>query len=85
MKSYKEIPEEFEKLKDKYDFNCPSCKKELTAKPSLAMWSGYNSGVGNCLDCKALFHLEIDEKNERMIAVDWDTWLALSEDEADDE
>jgi uncharacterized Zn-finger protein len=62
-------------LKERYNFNCPSCKKGLFAKPGMAMLSGLNSGHGTCPYCKTFFHLRIDENNERMIAQDWNKFM----------
>jgi len=67
-----------ETFKERYDFKCPKCKKELWAKPSMMMTQfGNNSGHGTCPDCKTFFHLEItpDIFGERMKAEIWDKWL----------
>ncbi len=71
-----------EHFKERYDFECPSCKKELWAKPSMMMTQfGINSGHGTCLDCKTFFHLEIEGgiDGEKMIAEIWDVWLKKQE------
>ena len=67
-----------EHFKERYDFECPKCGKELWAKPSMSMTQfGINSGHGSCLDCKCFFHLEIlgGIDGEKMVAEIWDDWL----------
>jgi hypothetical protein len=56
-------------LRERYPFICPGCFVEHTAAPSLAMGGmQMNLGGGNCPNCKASFLLQINEKNDGMIA-----------------
>lgn len=59
-------------LKEKYDFKCSECGKELWFKPSLAMQFNLNSGHCSCPDCKTFLHLFINENNEGM-SEEWET------------
>ena len=65
-------------FKERYDFNCPKCPKQLWASPSIMMTGfGENSGHGTCPDCKTFFHLEIEGglDGEKMISEVWDEWM----------
>lgn len=76
MESKQEFKRQY--FKKSYEFECPKCKKELWAKPSMMMTQfGINSGHGTCLDCKTFFHLEIAGgiNGKKMIAEIWDDWL----------
>lgn len=67
-----------ETFKERYNFKCPKCKKELWAGPSIMMTGfGMNQGHGTCPDCKTFFHLEIipDIYGETMKSEVWDKWL----------
>jgi transcription elongation factor Elf1 len=65
-------------FKERYDFKCAKCGKELWAAPSIMMTGfGMNQGHGSCLKCKTFLHLEIipDIYGEEMISEEWDGWL----------
>jgi len=64
-------------LKERYDFTCPKCGKQLWAAPSMFMQMGVNSGRGTCPRCKKFFHLEVvpDLDGDVMEAEDWKKYM----------
>lgn len=66
-----------EYFKKRYNFTCANCGYKQSAKPSMSMTAGRNSGHGSCLKCNKFLHLEIeggiDGKN--MVSMKWDDLL----------
>lgn len=57
-----------ETLQDRYPLTCPSCGWEGSARPSMSMEFGMNSGHCKCPECSEFLHLQISECGRRMTA-----------------
>ena len=64
-------------IKREYEFTCPKCSRVQWMHKSMAMESGFNSGCGTCLGCKAFLNLEIapDLKGDHAKAIDFQEYL----------